>query len=194
MTKVDPASRISVQAFAESGVAISAHTPLQEFTRLALETVTPELAAVPTGDSSVKWTARAELRSGSAAAPDIWLHLRADATVPVTCQRCLGTVVLPIGFERWYRFVENEDVAMAQDNESEEDLLVLQTQFDLLALLEDELIMALPMLPMHDACPSPPQLHAGQIDLPGDAARDEPGRPNPFAVLVGLKKNRKDQG
>jgi uncharacterized protein len=196
MTNLDPASRINVQTFAESGLPMKGRTPIEKLARLAFETVALEPAPGSSGESpinsAVNWQAQAELRQGPAGAPDIWLHLQADAAVPVTCQRCLSPVTVPIAFERWYRFVENEDVAMAQDNESDEDLLVMQTQLDLLALLEDELIMALPMLPMHDVCPSPPQLSAGQIDVPEGVLGDPPERPNPFAALAGLKKNGKD--
>jgi len=50
--------------------------------------------------------------------------------------------------------------------------------------LEDELLMALPVVPMHEHCP-------GQMaQLPGEGQGDsvEVERPNPFAVLARLKK------
>ena len=51
-------------------------------------------------------------------------------------------------------------------------------------LLEDELLMALPLVPMHDECPVLPAFSAGVIDVPGDVAE----KPNPFAALAQLKK------
>ncbi|MGA8785898.1 MAG: YceD family protein, partial [Polaromonas sp.] len=103
-----------------------------------------------------------------------------------TCQRCMGTVAVPLEVDQWYRFVASEDIAMAQDDESEEDLLVMEPQFDLLAVLEDELLMALPLVPMHEECPVAPVLKTGEDALTAEAAE----KPNPFAVLAQLKKKK----
>ena len=65
------------------------------------------------------------------------------------------------------------------------DSLVLSRDFDLLELLEDELIMALPPIPKHDACPQTPKFEAADADFAGEA---EP-KPNPFAVLQKLKRD-----
>ena len=73
---------------------------------------------------------------------------------------------------------------MAEDDASEEDLLVMTPQFDLLALLEDELLMALPLVPMHDECPVMPAFNAGRLEMPDDI----PEKPHPFAALAQLKK------
>jgi uncharacterized protein len=47
--------------------------------------------------------------------------------------------------------------------------------------VEDELILALPLVPRHDACPQP---------LAAPATAEEPlaERPNPFAALAALKR------
>lgn len=137
-------------------------------------------------DSAVNWQAQAELRPAAAGADDdVWLHLQAKTFVPLTCQRCMTAVSTPIEVDQWYRFVATEDIAMAEDDDAEEDLLVMEPQFDLLALLEDELLMALPLVPMHDECPVAPTLSVGDADLPDEVAGD--GKPNPFAVLAQLK-------
>lgn len=107
-------------------------------------------------------------------------------SVPLTCQRCLGAVLTPLRVDQWYRFVATEDIAMAEDDQSEEDLLVMEPQFDLLALLEDELLMALPPVPMHDSCPIVPTPLTGNTGGLGESA----GRPNPFAALAQLNKNK----
>ena len=135
-------------------------------------------------DSTVNWKARAEVRAGSAAEGDVWLHLAAKTSVPLTCQRCMGTVATPLEVDQWYRFVATEDIAMAEDDESEEDLLVMAPQFDLLAVLEDELLMALPLVPMHGECPFPPVMKTGEEALAAPAN----DKPNPFAMLEQLKK------
>ncbi len=167
-----------MQAFALEGMPLVETTLLQNMERLAQE------AQGLQPDSTVNWEARAELRPGAGAEDDIWLHLQARTSVPLTCQRCMGTVARPLEVNQWYRFVATEDIAMTQDDESEEDLLVMEPQFDLLAVLEDELLMALPLVPMHDECPVAPALQAGEDALAGPASE----KPNPFAVLAQLKK------
>ena len=173
------ATRLNMQAFAEAGVPLAVTTSLQKLERLAKETVGLQ------PDSSVNWQAAPELRSGNAGQMDVWLHLAASASVPLTCQRCMGVVQTALHVDQWYRFVATEDIAMAEDDDSQEDLLVLAPQFDLTEVLEDELLMALPLVPMHDKCPVAPVFSAGVIDVPGDLE----DKPNPFAALAQLKKN-----
>ena len=172
-------NRLNMKAFAQEGVALTESTPLQKMERLAHETqgLQPDLI--------VKWQARGELRPRTGGEDDVWLHLAAEATVPLTCQRCMGIVETPVEVDQWYRFVATEDIAMAEDDQSEEDLLVMEPQFDLLAVLEDELLMALPLVPMHEQCPVAPKLQAGEADVVGDA--DSGKKTNPFAVLAQLK-------
>ena len=169
-----------MQAFAAEGVPLAETTLLQNMERLAQETLGPQ------PDLAVTWKASAELRAGSGAEADIWLHLQATTTLPLTCQRCMGAAATPIAVDQWYRFVATEEVAMAEDDQSEEDLLVIAPQFDLLAVLEDELLMALPLVPMHEHCPVAPVLGVGDIELVNAAAE----KPNPFAVLAQLKKEK----
>jgi uncharacterized protein len=170
--------RLNLQALAQDGQLWSEATPLQDLQRLADE------AQGLAPDAAVQWQARAELRPQAGAEDQIWLHLSAQASVPLTCQRCMAAVSTPLEVDQWYRFVESEEVAMAEDDEAEEDLLVMVPQFDLLALLEDELLMALPLVPMHETCPVTPVFSAG--DPAVEAAQ---AKPNPFAVLGQLKKN-----
>ena len=178
MSKSLSANRLNMQAFAQQGVPLCESTLLQNMERLAQETQ----GLKP--DSTVNWKATAELRPGADAEGDVWLHLAARTSVPLTCQRCMGTVATPLEVDQWYRFVATEDIAMAEDDASEEDLLVMAPQFDLLAVLEDELLMALPLVPMHGECPVPAVMRLGE-DALAEPAGD---KPNPFAMLAQLKK------
>ncbi|WP_213959551.1 MULTISPECIES: DUF177 domain-containing protein [unclassified Variovorax] len=177
MTREFAPRRLDVAAFAEDGVTLSGHTPLLDFTRLAAETtgVSP--------DAEVTWTAEGEQRTGVTGAPDAWLHLEADAVVPLVCQRCLAPVDIGLSVDRWFRFVRDEETAAIEDEESEEDILVTSRDFDLHALIEDELLMEIPVTPRHDACPDAPPLSAADADF--DVA--DGSRPNPFAVLGKLR-------
>ena len=180
MTRQLQASRMNMQAFAQQGEPLSGATPIQAMPRLAHETQGLQ------PDNSVQWQAVAELRERNGAEPDVWLHLEAKASVPLTCQRCMHAIAIPVKVDQWYRFVATEDIAMAEDDESEEDLLVTEPQFDLLALLEDELLMDLPLVPMHEQCPVTLPALAAVVEAP--LATDV--KPNPFAVLAQLKKKK----
>lgn len=123
-----------------------------------------------------------ELRSDHAGQEQVWLHLRVQVSLPLTCQRCLGPVDVLVQIERSFRFVENEAQAELEDDASPEDVLVLSQEFDLAALIEDEVLMDLPVVPRHESCPLPVKLMA--VDANFEEAQP---KPNPFAALAGLK-------
>jgi hypothetical protein len=81
------------------------------------------------------------------------------------------------------RFVAGEDAAAALDAESEDDVLALTPALDLRQLIEDELLLALPIVPRHDHCPEP--LPRAFADPQGAASPAE----NPFAALAALKRD-----
>ena len=166
-----------MSAFAQEGVPLVEITPLQNMERLAQE------VQGPASDAAVNWRAVGELRPRAGADDNVWLHLEAKASLPLTCQRCMGAVATPVTIDQWYRFVADEDIAMAEDDASEEDLLVMEPQFDLLAVVEDELLMALPLVPMHETCPVSPVFSAGDAEIVAEETR-----PHAFAALAQLKK------
>lgn len=181
MSRADLSIRIDVQALAESGDARSGTVLLQKMERLA-----PDLIGLEP-DSTVKWQVSAGFRASAQGGQSVWLHLTADAVLPLACQRCLNPVGVPVQLDQSYRFVESEEMALAEDDESDEDLLVMEPLLDLTALLEDELLLAVPIVPLHAVCPVAVVLQAGDADL---AEPDVP-RPNAFAALAGLKKPEK---
>lgn len=179
MDKHLPSPRIDVKAFAKAQSQSSEHTPLWRFERLL-----QDCAQGATGE--VAWSVQGSMRPSSSGVPSAWLHLNASATVPVTCQRCLGVVELSLRVDQDFRFVADEATALAEDDDSTEDLLVLSHDFDLLELVEDELLMALPIVPMHETCESE---HVQTFR--GAAEKGEDDKPHPFAALAVLR-TRKD--
>ena len=176
MSKAVDATRLNVQALAEAGAVLDESISLHKLERLAPESIDEK------AKSTINWQAKFELRENAA----VWLHLHAATSIALTCQRCLTSVLTPIAVAQWYRFVDSEAIAMAEDDASAEDLLVMTPQFDLLAVLEDELLMALPLVPMHDVCPAPLALPVfGASDTAFAEPADE--KPHPFAALAGLK-------
>lgn len=177
-------ARLDVRAFAQAGASVKADDPMGLFERLTDE-LHPECLAPDL--PPVRWQAHGALRAASEGGePAVWLHLMAETAAPLTCQRCLGAVETPLQVDRWFRFVADEATAAAEDNDCEEDLLPLEPRPSLYELLEDELLMALPLVPMHDACPVPVAMQSGQVSMEERPAEEE--RPHPFAALARLKK------
>ena len=169
--------RLDVPAFASASGQVAGKMPLGAFERLNQD-------CLPAGaEPEVEWQARAESRPGEGGQAQYWLHLDAVATVSLTCQRCLAPVETRLVVDRWFRFVADEATAAAQDDNCEEDLLVMAGDFSLPALVEDELVLELPLIARHAQCPVQPKLQAAD---PGFAAASQT-REKPFAALAGLK-------
>lgn len=172
--------RLDVAAACADAASLAGAWPLGAFERLR----EPGAAPPVDGGEPVTWSARFEQRAVHGAAPQRRLHLQATACVPRECQRCLQPVQLVLAVDRSLRFVDDEATAAALDPDSEEDVLVAERPFDLQALVEDELLLAMPLVPLHDACPMP---------LPGGAAADaapEPDAAHPFAALAALRRGQ----
>lgn len=177
-------ARLDVAGFAAAAATLDARDPVSRYQRLEAE------LAAPAPEAVVRWEAAGEERPGVDGKPVPWLHLEAEATVPLTCQRCLAPVETPLVVDRWFRFVADEATAEAEDEESEEDLLVASRDFDLHALIEDEMLMEIPVMPVHDVCPEPVRLSSSDEDF--KAA--EEAKPNPFAVLGALRSRKPEEG
>jgi uncharacterized protein len=129
----------------------------------------------------VRWSARGEQRRRSGEPPQIWLHLRVSAEAWATCQRCLLPFRTPIEVDRAFRFVASEGEAEALDADSEDDVLALSPSFDLIGLMEDELLLAWPLVPRHERC-SQPEHDAGGEPVSAD---------KPFAALAAWRSRAK---
>ncbi len=172
------AQHLNIEAFAKANGSIDCTETLARFGRLLEE------AQGAGSQNLVRFAAKGMTRPNGTTNEQIWLALSADVAVPQTCQRCLGPVDVPVSFEREFRFVASEAVAAVEDEESEEDVLVLSRDFNLLELVEDELLMALPVVPKHEVCPGAVKLQVADPDF----AEEVQEKPNPFAVLEQLKK------
>jgi uncharacterized protein len=170
--------QLDVAAAATAALTLEGRWPLAGFRRLVEDA---------DQDGEAQWSVRGQRRPVPGSEPEIWLHLAARARVWRDCQRCLQPVALDLEVTRALRFVADEATAEALDAESEDDVLALPRRLDLHELVEDELLLALPLVPMHAECP---------VSLPMSTS-DEPSAPSaepaprPFAALAGLKRARK---
>jgi uncharacterized protein len=157
-----------------------------DLSQAGLERLATSLLPLDPGapESPMHWRATAEQRpQRGGGEPELWLHLQVDTMVTLQCQRCLQPMRQPLAIDRKLRFVRDEAEAARLDEESEHDVLVLPAGLDLIELLEDELILALPLVPRHSVCPSPLPMSAA--DPGADETDDEP---HPFAALAALRR------
>ena len=101
-----------------------------------------------------------------------------SAMLTLTCQRCLEEMAWPVDTDSRLAFVANATSAEVAD--SREPVIAVDGQVSLATLIEEELLLALPLAPMHrDAgdCHARPEPQADQ------------SRHKPFAGLRDLMKD-----
>ena len=106
------------------------------------------------------------------------LELAIDAQVELVCQRCLQPFKLPLAIHNRLRLLDAEpgwSVEEAERAGHGEDEIVADSALDLRALVEDELLLALPLSPRHESC-----------EFAGGS--NETRRESPFGVLAQLRK------
>lgn len=167
---------LDVEAFAKAGGEIRGEWPLTTLRRLV---DAAHAQAMPTEGDVAHWQAHGSIRTVRGAAPQTWLKIEADARLSLVCQRCLGPVNTHIEAQRSFLFAADEDTAAQLDADSEDDVLVSTRSLDLRTLIEDELLLALPLVPRHDVCPHP------LLAARDDEVVESP--PHPFAALAALK-------
>lgn len=172
--------KLDVAALAHDGASLTGEWPAVSLERLA-DSAAPEAPA--SGWPALQWRLAGEIRQPKGGKPQVWLNLTASGQVALTCQRCLKPVHEDLDIDRWIRFVDTEAEAAAMDVDSDDDVLALPRHLDARELIEDELLLALPLVPRHEVCPEPlPQ-------VADDAEPELEERPNPFAKLAALKRN-----
>lgn len=111
-----------------------------------------------------------------AALPKISMKL--DVYLPATCQRCLETFDLKLNLNFFYIITAlTEEAILTADNGDQDDLdlLTIDQSMDVIALIEDEVISALPFSPVHSQACAPSKVEFGN-------------QPSPFAGLKDLLK------
>ncbi len=185
----DP-QRFDVQLFCQQAAELEGELDLCELPRL-------DTACVSHHDAMplpiFRWKAAGQLRkktyepTGKPTA--MWMRLQVTGEVLVLCQRCLQPVKTEIQVNRDFEFVADEDIAAEMDELVEHDVLALNRAFNLVNLIEDEALLALPLVPMHEQCPAPLPYVAEAIQ-PAEVDDDSVEPANPFAQLAKLKKHK----
>lgn len=181
MTKRDfDALRLDVAAFAKGAGSLSGDWPVSELERLS-DSVAADWCPEPR--PAVHWQVRGVQQGATAGHGQAWLNLQADVVIGLQCQRCLLPVEVPLQARRSFLFVHGEASAAELDADSEHDVLALTRDLDLKQLVEDELLLSLPLVPRHATCPTPLEVRQEDRELADEA-------PHPFAGLAVLREDR----
>ena len=172
--------RLEVQAFAKEAGQLGGRWPLLQLVRLADSAL--DAGGTKRHDAEVAWSVQGEQRAAPGGELQIWLHIKAATAVSLECQRCLQPMAVVLEIDRSFLFVHGEDAAAQLDADGEDDVLALTRSLDLRELVEDEMLLSLPIVPRHDVCPQPLPVR------PNDPLAEE--KPNPFAALAILKRGR----
>ena len=155
---------------------------LFEFARLGREAcgqlalIDMQRVDTPDRKGALIWKAAlaSDRRNGKAGLPRLDLDI--DGKIELVCQRCLQPMTHGVGIRSHFLIAPDEEAAAALDDDDAYDAIVGATDFDLDALIEDEVILALPIAPRHKVCPD------GKANVSwGDK------KPSPFATLAALK-------
>ena len=78
------------------------------------------------------------------------LTVTVEGDVPVTCQRCLGTMRQPVAQETVLLLARNEAEVVRLDGASDCEVILAAAPVEALAVVEDELLLSLPFAPRHE--------------------------------------------
>jgi len=156
-----------LRKLAAAGGAISGSIPLA-----ALERVRDELAT-DAGDVEI------DLRFGIDEEGYRVVEGTVSATLELVCQRCLESVSVPVSSELHLAMVWSEDEIPSLPSRFE-GLVVGTDPVDLFEVVEEELLLALPLVPRHEAAQCGAPRGSGSHDALEPVAR-------PFEALARLK-------
>lgn len=116
-----------------------------------------------------------------------FVELVADVALPLTCQRTLERFALPVHVEQRLGLIRDEREEAGLPPGYEPLLLAEDARLNPAELIEDELILAIPVVPVK------PGTEAVEIEWTEAEEEAEDERPNPFAALSALKTGTSKQ-
>ena len=98
-------------------------------------------------------TLRYDLRGVPEAQGRPALRLRVEGTLQLACQRCLGVLEFPLHAEVLLRLAATQAEVDAEPLRAEgPESIVTGKQMPVRALVEDEVLLAIPIAPRHEVC------------------------------------------
>jgi uncharacterized protein len=121
---------------------------------------------------------------GRDALDQAYVELEVKARLPLQCQRSLERFLQPVELVQRLGLITREEQEAALPEGTEPLLLEGTAELHPAELIEDELILALPVVPIDPG--------AGELAAEWPAVADVPeDKPNPFAALAALKDRNK---
>jgi uncharacterized protein len=103
------------------------------------------------------------------------LHLEVSGVLLLACQRCLEAVPCDLDVDSLLELIpEGAELSQDELEDDTRDFLPVVRELDVVELVEDEILLGLPVAPRHEKCGLPGAANAGE-------------RINPFAKLSALK-------
>lgn len=148
--------------FARNGKEICAEIPIAELSRLGDRLINSE--------GALTYTVRG-LKEDSM----LILEVVLKGVCKLQCQRCLGELSYPLDLHSRLKLLPADSL---EEDDDDMDCIEAAPQLDVLALIEDEVLLDLPFAPKHleGVC------NTAEESLQQSA--------NPFAVLAGLKRKQ----
>lgn len=111
------------------------------------------------------------------------LHLKIKGKIHLSCQRCLGKLSHTIDLQTFLVLVKTETELDQADADDTTDAVLATPDMDVISLIEDEIILSLPISPCHtDGECSLQELESIEDSLTTKQSA------HPFAALLALKK------
>jgi len=124
--------------FARTGGDQAGEVRLSELTRLA--------DGLESDDGAVSYRIRGGIESGRPV-----LRLDVDTTLMLRCQSCLAPYPQAMRISRVFPIARNEaQLELWERNDPLLDALVVDPELDVLTLVEDEILLSLPVAPRHN--------------------------------------------
>jgi len=130
----------------------------------------PRLAAMGCDAATLAYS----VRGGENGGGRLSLTIEIRGELRLVCQRCLGPLAFPLAARSELELAETESEIEAADDDV--DRVLATKSMAVAALVEDETILALPMVPLHERCET-------------SVARDASAKAAPFAALAGLRRS-----
>jgi len=166
-------ARVNHRKLATENRKLEGTLPLSEFKRLA------ESLLATDGEVSAKLAFRKRRKQSTLVTGDIFV------TVSLLCQNCLAPVDHELKAELHHAIVNSEE-ALFKLEENEDGMVILEDLVNTVDLLEDELILSLPMIAKHSGANC--QVEGYEADIADNQeVQSSVDTYKPFAGLAGLK-------
>ena len=155
---------IDSQVFAREARSLQGELPVADLTRVL------DMLASSEGTLTYRVDGKMNVEQNR---PQLFLQI--DGVLSVCCQRCLEGIQYTLGVRNLLEFVGDENELTQEEIEDDSrDFLPVQSEVDVVALIEEEVILDLPSAPRHESC-ALPDTRQDAVDV------------SPFSVLKGFK-------